>query len=58
MRDPYAVLLQKEKEIQRVRQEIETLRSVLPLLDDNSASGGESTSDGNNKWPIEVTRSR
>ena len=34
MRDIYQVLREKELEIIRVRQEIEALRSILPLLTD------------------------
>jgi hypothetical protein len=34
MRDVYQVLREKELEIIRVRQEIEALRSILPLLTD------------------------
>jgi hypothetical protein len=34
MRDVYQVLHEKELEIIRVRQEIEALRSIIPLLTD------------------------
>ncbi len=40
MRDLYQLLLEKEQEITRVRQEIAALRSIIPLLvddDDNPA---------------------
>jgi hypothetical protein len=35
MRDLYQVLREKEFEIARVRQEIEALRAVIPLLDED-----------------------
>lgn len=58
MKDPYAVMLQKEKDIQRLRGEIEALRSVLPLLADESLSTEESSVRldplQNNKWPLEI----
>ena len=38
MRDIYQVLREKELEIIRVRQEIEALRSILPLLSDGTMS--------------------
>jgi len=34
MRDPMEVLRFKEKEIERVREQIEALKLVAPLLDD------------------------
>jgi hypothetical protein len=35
MRDLYQVLREKELEITRIRKEIEALRAIIPLLDDN-----------------------
>jgi hypothetical protein len=32
MKDPYQVLSQKERDIERVRKEIQALRFVIPLL--------------------------
>lgn len=37
MRDVYQVIREKEFEILRVRHEIEAIRAILPLLEDNSA---------------------
>jgi len=34
MRDVYQVLREKELQMVRVRQEIEALRSIIPLLED------------------------
>ena len=36
MRDLYQVLRQKEMDLERIRREIEALRSVIPLLSDES----------------------
>lgn len=59
MKDLYAVLLQKEKEVQRVRQEVEALRNVLPLLAENpSELAAAPQATKSNKWPIEVTGAR
>lgn len=41
MRDPMEVLRFKEKEIERVREEIEALKLVAPLLDDDGGSRKE-----------------
>jgi len=42
MRDVYQLLREKEAEIARVRQEIEALRSSIPLLlDDQDIDPGE-----------------
>jgi hypothetical protein len=60
MKDPYALLLQKENELQRLRREIEALRAVLPLLaeDSTTAFDPSPTAGANNKWPLEVTKRR
>ena len=39
MRDLYQVLRQKEMDLERIRREIEALRSVIPLLSDESERG-------------------
>lgn len=60
MKDAYAVLQQKEKEILRVRREIEALRSIIPLLSEEpsqspqAAEVSTSTAPQTNKWPLEV----
>jgi hypothetical protein len=61
VKDLYAVLLQKEKEAQRVRQEIEALRNVLPLLAESpeeQISPPKPQITQSNKWPLEVTGAR
>jgi hypothetical protein len=35
MKDPYSVLRQKEKDVERVRKKIQALRTVIPLLADD-----------------------
>jgi hypothetical protein len=57
VKDLYAVLIEKEKEVQRVRQEVEALRNVLPLLAEDPEPAKPLPSQ-NNKWPIEVTGAR
>jgi len=59
MKDPYAVLLQKEREMQRVRGEVEALRSILPLLSEEAsaetpAQTKQAPTD-RNRWPLQVT---
>lgn len=39
MRDLYQVLRQKELDLERTRQEIEALRSVIPLLSEEMERG-------------------
>lgn len=64
MKDVYAVLLQKEKDIQRVRREVEALRLIIPLLSEEpgqspqTADVSPSTAPQANKWPIEVREAR
>ena len=57
MKDLYAVLMEKEQQVQRLRKEVEALRNVLPLLaeDSSEALKPDPTS---NKWPLEVTGAR
>jgi hypothetical protein len=38
MKDPYSVLLEKERDVERVRQEIQALLTVIPLLVDGQPS--------------------
>jgi hypothetical protein len=60
MRNLQEVLLQKEMALARVRQEVEALRFVAPLLlerDDQFTSPQEqswSTALPRNRWPLEV----
>jgi hypothetical protein len=58
MKDPYAVLLQKEREMQRVRSEVEALRSIVPLLADEAPTGtaslANSSPDERNRWPLQM----
>jgi hypothetical protein len=35
-KDPYKLLQEKEMDVARIRREIESLRVVIPLLDDDS----------------------
>ncbi|HKS72559.1 MAG TPA: hypothetical protein VJQ82_05135 [Terriglobales bacterium] len=60
MKDPYALLRQKENELQRLRREIEALRAVLPLLAEDVTTAFEPAPAPvpNNKWPLEVTQRR
>jgi hypothetical protein len=51
MKDPYQVLRQKEQDISLIRQQVEALRTVIPLLadtgDDVSGQGSDHTAFGN-----------
>jgi hypothetical protein len=64
MKDVYAVLLQKEKDLQRVWREIEALRLVIPLLSEEPGQSPQavdesaSTAPQANDWPIEVREAR
>lgn len=63
MKDIYAVLHQKETDILRVRREIEALRSIIPLLSDESApapavANPPSRPQPSNKWPLDVREAR
>lgn len=52
MRNPYELLYQKERQLQQIRKEIEVLRTVLPLLADESDYARRSTGNGNViVWP-------
>lgn len=60
MNDIFAVLRQKERDLVRVREEIEALHLVLPLLMEDVAPRGEvtevasSSSRYSNRWPLEL----
>jgi hypothetical protein len=60
MRNLYEVLRQKEMDLTRVRQEVEALRFVAPLLlegDDQFRNPPEALwpeTPPSNRWPIEV----
>jgi len=57
MKDPYAVLSQKEREMQRVRSEVEALRSIVPLLAEEApATGGpaDPSPSDRNRWPLQM----
>jgi len=41
MKDPYRVLREKEKDVERVRKEIHALRTVIPLLSDDQPSSDD-----------------
>lgn len=58
MKDLYALLLEKEEEVKRLRKEVEALREVLPLLAEDSTEAFKPEPSPSNKWPIEVTRAR
>lgn len=57
MKDPYAVLVQKEREMQRVRSEVEALRSIVPLLSEEAPSDAASPAKptDRNRWPLQMT---
>jgi hypothetical protein len=38
MKDPYSILRAKERDLERVRKEIQLLRAVIPLLADEQPS--------------------
>jgi hypothetical protein len=56
MKDAYELLRDKERELGRVRQEVEALRAVIPMLTD-AAGWGEGPDPGvepRNKWPLRL----
>lgn len=54
MRDAYEVLYQKEADLVRVRQEVESLRMVATMLtDDTNADQQGMTRDGDQSKPAE-----
>ncbi|HZQ67640.1 MAG TPA: hypothetical protein VFA68_03895 [Terriglobales bacterium] len=58
MKDPYAVLLQKEREMERVRNEVQALRSIVPLLAEEESKENVQPSDSSlgdrNRWPLQM----
>jgi len=58
VKDIYAVLLQKEKDVERVRHEIESLRYVATILSDEMAVEPERAQAAavgtRNKWPLDM----
>ncbi len=60
MRDLYEVLRQKERDLARVRHEVEALRFVAPMLadrNDQSPSRLEAVgmaAASSNRWPLKV----
>lgn len=58
MKDLYAVLLEKEQEVKRLRKEVEALRNVVPLLAEDSTEAFKPEPSPNNKWPLEVKGAR
>ena len=58
MKDLYHVLHQKEMDLARVRKEIETLHSIIPLLAEDRDRPGNVTeavspAPGHGRWPLE-----
>jgi hypothetical protein len=43
MKDPYQVLRQKEKAITEIREQVEALRAVIPLLADTAEEARQSS---------------
>lgn len=58
MRDIREVLRQKETDVARVRMEIDALRSVIPLLSDETHHNADvarpSAPRQQNKWPLDI----
>jgi hypothetical protein len=63
MKDVFAVLREREIDLVRVREEVEALRFVIPLLAEEGAPAraianvSASSPRPNNKWPLEVRAS-
>jgi hypothetical protein len=59
MKDVFAVLYQREMDLERVRKEIEALRAVIPLLGEETPSVQAAAdrfplaSADSDKWPLE-----
>ena len=49
MKDPFEVLRQKEVELERVQQEVESLRIAAPLVSEDSSEPEPTSGDGNKK---------
>jgi len=57
MRNVHEVLRQKELDLTRVRQEVEALRCVAPMLTEphaNQIAGSESELRQKNRWPLKI----
>ena len=59
MKDIYAVLLQKERDVERVRHEIESLRYVATILTDEMMAleperAQAAAAGTRNKWPLDM----
>jgi len=59
MKDISYVLLKKQQDILRVRQEIEALRLVIPLLSEETPgriAGGDAVPlpERSNRWPLQI----
>jgi hypothetical protein len=58
MKDVNIILREKEMDIVRLRQEIEALRSVIPLLSDNRSLDDETSESPPPKFPATGTTGR
>ena len=61
MKDPHEVLRQKEMDMDRVRREVQALRGVIPLLEEQALHPVEmmeratsSPSIQRNRWPLDL----
>jgi hypothetical protein len=62
MKNVFAVLREREMDLVRVREEVEALRFVIPLLAEEAASASvmkdvSTISSRSNKWPLDVRAS-
>ncbi len=63
MKNVFAVLREREMDLVRVREEVEALRFVIPLLAEETASASAMkdvsaiSSRYSNKWPLDVRAS-
>ncbi|MBZ5722423.1 MAG: hypothetical protein LAO03_18795 [Acidobacteriia bacterium] len=61
MKDLYEVLRSKEMDIARVRGEIQALRGIIPLLEEETTSSPGSperpspSSSQRNRWPLDLS---
>jgi len=64
MKDVFAVLRQREMDLARVREEIDAIRLVIPLLIEERDDAANATnvfstySRRDNKWPLEIHPNR
>ena len=54
MRNLHQVLQEKETDLARVRQEVEALRFVAPLLFESDDQSAVWSGTPKNRWPLEV----